>query len=577
MIYDHTKTKNFIKITNFFFLSTLLTLFFIFVLTRTNSFILNYRVVMDFELINFLPNTFNFILFFDFYRILFFFTVITISLRVFTFRSSYIASDKYYKRFHFLLFSFVASIILLIFRPNIVRVLLGWDGLGIRSYLLVIYYSRTKSYNAGIITVISNRLGDALIIISIGIFIYLNNINIFILFYTFDLSYFWVIIFIIVAASTKSAQIPFSAWLPAAIAAPTPVSSLVHSSTLVTAGVYLIFRFENLLNLVSINLLLFCVGSLTIFIARIRAFFEIDIKKIVALSTLSQLGIIITAIGAGFTLLGYFHLLAHAFFKALLFIRAGRLIHRSERFQDLRVMGGNTEVIPFTKRIVIGASLRLCGLPFMSAFYSKEIIIENLLMFNYRIYCYILLILGIFITIFYRARFIIISIISYNRQRALFNKTDEDPITNTRIIILLAPAIIGGAIISQKLNFSPLFFLITPYLKYFALIFLLSGVIMFRLFFKFGIIFYKSLVWGFNRLWGLSFVRARLPLIRILNLGDFLHKIIDFSWVYYIFTNYILKFFRPQISNGIVFRNIKFIRLLYNIFFSLIVLIYILW
>merc|ERR1719211_55901 len=228
--------------------------------------------------------------------------------------------------------------------------------------------------------------------------------------------------------------------------------------------------------------------------ARLRAFFEIDIKKIVALSTLSQLGIIITAIGAGFILLGYFHLLAHAFFKALLFIRAGRLIHRSERFQDLRVMGGNTEVIPFTKRIVIGASLRLCGLPFMSAFYSKEIIIENLLMFNYRIYCYILLILGIFITIFYRTRFIIISIISYNRQRALFNKTDEDPITNTRIIILLAPAIIGGAIISQKLNFSPLFFLITPYLKYFALIFLLSGVIMFRLFFKFGIIFYKSLV-----------------------------------------------------------------------------------
>ena len=548
-----------------------------FLLTRTNSFILNYRIVIDFELINFLPNTFNFILFFDFYRVLFFFTVIIISLRVFTFRSSYICQDKYYKRFHFLLISFVASIILLIFRPNIVRVLLGWDGLGIRSYLLVIYYSRTKSYNAGIITVISNRLGDALIIISIGIFIYLNNINIFILFYTFDLTYFWVIIFIVVAASTKSAQIPFRAWLPAAIAAPTPVSSLVHSSTLVTAGVYLIFRFENLLNLINVNLLLFCVGRLTIFMARLRAFFEIDIKKIVALSTLRQLGIIITAIGAGFMLLGYFHLLAHAFFKALLFIRAGRLIHSSERFQDLRVIGGNTEVIPLTKRVVIGASLSLCGLPFISAFYSKEIVIESLLIFNYRIYAYTLLVAGIFITIFYSTRFIVTSIISHNRQRSLLNKGDQDHLINIRIITLLAPAIIGGAAIRQKLNFSPLFFLVSPSLKYLTLTFLLSGVIIFILFFKFRVTFYKSLIWGFNRLWGLSFISARLPLTRILNLGDFLHKIIDFSWVYYIFTHYILKFFSPQISDGIVFGNIKFIRLLHNIFFSLIVLIYVLW
>jgi len=278
------------------------------------------------------------------------------------------------------------------------------------------------------------------------------------------------------------------------MAAPTPVSSLVHSSTLVTAGVYLIFRFENLLNLINVNLLLFCIGSLTIFIASLRAFFEMDIKKIVALSTLRQLGIIITAMGAGFILLGYFHLLAHAFFKALLFIRAGSLIHRSERFQDLRVMGGNTEVMPFTKRIVVGASLSLCGLPFISAFYSKEIIIESLLIFNYRVYAYTLLVLGIFITIFYRTRFIIISIISYNRQRALFNKSDEDPVINLRIIILLTPAIVGGAVISQKLNFSPLFFLVTPYLKYVALIFLSAGIMRFILFFKIRIIFYKSLI-----------------------------------------------------------------------------------
>lgn len=166
------------------------------------------------------------------------------------------------------------------------------------------------------------------------------------------------------------------------MAAPTPVSALVHSSTLVTAGVYLIFRFRDTLYLLGINYVLLILGPLTILIARGSAFYEIDIKKIVALSTLRQLGVIITAMGAGIYILRFFHLLTHAFFKALLFIGAGNLIHSSERYQDLRVMGGGSEVIPYSKSIVIATSISLCGLPFMSAFYSKEIIIERLLIIN---------------------------------------------------------------------------------------------------------------------------------------------------------------------------------------------------
>ena len=137
----------------------------------------------------------------------------------------------------------------------------------------------------------------------------------------------------------------------------------------------------------------------------------IDIKKMVALSTLRQLGVIITAIGAGFRVLGFFHLLTHAFFKALLFIRSGNLIHASERYQDLRVIGGVSEVIPFSKRIVIRCSFRLCGLPFISAFFSKEIIIERLLVFNLSFIRYFILMIGISITIFYRIRFLIVSIV----------------------------------------------------------------------------------------------------------------------------------------------------------------------
>merc|ERR1712154_372130 len=264
---------------------------------------------------------------------------------------------------------------------------------------------RAKSFNSGIVTFLSNRVGDSLMIIRLPYFMMLPSTNRIGIYYFSDRP--MVVMGILVVASiTKRAQIPFRAWLPAAIAAPTPVSSLVHSSTLVTAGVYLIFRFERLLVSINLSNVLLVIGSLTILMARLRAFFEIDMKKIVALSTLSQLGVIISAIGAGFRVLGFFHLLAHAFFKALLFIRTGNLIHGSERYQDMRVIGGGREVMPLTNRIVISASLSLCGLPFIAAFYSKEIIIERLLINNVSIYSYFLLIAGIFMTVFYRTRFL---------------------------------------------------------------------------------------------------------------------------------------------------------------------------
>merc|ERR1711944_4605 len=338
----------------------------------------------------------NFIILIDFYRITFLFSVILISRSVFTFRSSYIRVDKNFNRFHFLLSSFVASIILLILRPNLVRILVGRDGLGVSSYLLVIYYTRAKSFNSGIVTFLSSRVGDSLMIIRLPYFMMLPSTNRIGIYYFSDRP--MVVIAVIVLASfTKSAQIPFRAWLPAAMAAPTPVSSLVHSSTLVTAGVYLLFRFERLL--MELNL--------TMFIARTAAFFEIDIKKIVALSTLRQLGVIMTSIGAGYRRLAFFHLLSHAYFKALLFIRTGNLIHAAGRFQDSRAIGGISEIIPFTNRVLITASFRLCGLPFISAFYSKEIIIEGILIKQVPVCSYLIIVIGIFMTVFYRARFLV--------------------------------------------------------------------------------------------------------------------------------------------------------------------------
>jgi NADH-ubiquinone oxidoreductase chain 5 len=164
--------------------------------------------------------------------------------------------------------------------------------------------------------------------------------------------------------------------LPAAIAAPTPVSALVHSSTLVTAGVYLLIRFSSLLNNMFIIKILLLLGGLTIFIAGLGANFEFDLKKIIALSTLSQLGLIIIILSIGYADLAFFHLLTHALFKALLFICAGVIIHIVKNFQDIRYIGSLIFQTPFTISFFNVANLALCGFPFLAGFYSKDIILE---------------------------------------------------------------------------------------------------------------------------------------------------------------------------------------------------------
>ena len=175
---------------------------------------------------------------------------------------------------------------------------------------------------------------------------------------------------------TKRAQIPFSAWLPAAIAAPTPVSALVHSSTLVTAGVYLLIRFRAALAGTFTQTVLLLLAGLTIFMAGLGANFETDLKKIIALSTLRQLGVIMRILALGWADLAFFHLLAHALFKALLFICAGSIIHRAGDYQDIRMIGGLVNYIPLSVISINLANLALCGTPFLAGFYSKDLILE---------------------------------------------------------------------------------------------------------------------------------------------------------------------------------------------------------
>jgi len=353
-------------------------------------------------------NSYNIDLYFlfDIIRVIFFLTVSIISLSVFIFSISYIEEEGDVLRFSYILSSFVLSIFILIFNCNLISLILGWDGLGISSYLLVTFYRSNNRRNSGIITFLRNRIGDSIILIIVAY-----------LFKTGDFCSFWfsgdlygvyfglIIIFI---SCTKSAQIPFRAWLPIAIAAPTPVSALVHSSTLVTAGVWLLIRHTSDLHSLGISYILFYIGTLTILGSSISAIFEKDLKKIVALSTLSQLGIIIITLGIELATMAYLHIILHAYFKAIIFIRVGHIIHYYNRSQIKDYTGGLYSINPLAISCFLIGSISLGAIPFTSAFFSKEPIIDLVFLDSFKTCSYFLIVLGACLTIMYRIKIILL-------------------------------------------------------------------------------------------------------------------------------------------------------------------------
>lgn len=401
----------------------------------------------------------------DRFRLLFLFTVIIISFAVFRFRYSYIRHYKFYIRFHILLFIFVCSILILIISSNLLFTIIGWDGLGVSSYLLVIYYGSRKSYNAGILTVLSNRLGDALILFRMGFIFHMGSWNM--NFYKELLNVNWTFAFLLIVGSfTKRAQIPFRAWLPAAIAAPTPVSSLVHSSTLVTAGVYLLFRHLNEIGSYSQLKVILVIGIATIIIASLSALNEKDIKKIVALSTLSQLGLIMTSLGLKWIFISFFHLVIHAFFKAIMFIGVGNLIHFSQFYQSIKNRGGILFSSPFNSATLILSRFRLCGVPFAAAFFSKEPIIEWSVYTGSSLGLHLCMLLRIFITILYRSRLIKVVVLNYRGIHPKLMLNESDIFLRKGVIVLSVPSFTRGSILGSILHICPKRFFYTRTIKF---------------------------------------------------------------------------------------------------------------
>jgi len=324
----------------------------------------------------------------DYNSLLFSKVLIVISVSVLLWSYSYLGSEPVFIRFFFLVLRFLFSMFILIFATSLLSLFFGWDLLGFTSFFLVAFYGNQNSHMAAMLTGLSNRIGDCFFFFLIALCL------------TDGTCIPWSsFVLILLVGITKSAQLPFSSWLPAAMFAPTPVRALVHSSTLVTSGIYLLYRFGP----VHSETLLW-IGVLTSLAGGVSACIECDIKKVIAYSTLSQLGILMSGLGLGLRSFTYYHLLAHAVIKALIFISIGILIHRYYGSQEARsctrlhYASGLTSV-----RLAIRA-IGLAGITFSTGYYSKEALLEAGFMRGYSLAALVLLYFSIALTIGYLVR-----------------------------------------------------------------------------------------------------------------------------------------------------------------------------
>jgi len=474
----------------------------------------------------------NFPLILDKPGLLFSATVCFISANVLLFSSRYIDHEKENGQFLLIIFLFILSINLLIFIPHIIFLLLGWDGLGLVRFLLVIHYPSPKSLAAGYITVLTNRIGDALIIVSIPLMLSSLTLNPSV--YNNPTSLTLLSLLLITAAITKRAQIPFSSWLPAAIAAPTPISALVHSSTLVTAGVFLMYRFYPLLRgspYYSFTLLL--AASLTILIAGLAAFKENDIKKIIALSTLSQLGVMIFSLAINLPELAYFHILTHATFKALLFIAAGNIILQRSHTQDLRQFGNTYWIQPISVTSLIIANISLIGFPFIAGFFSKDLIIEIVLFNKRNILIFLSLLVATIFTLLYSIRFIYNLFYSNTNNKPIATFTSSDKNINIRLVIISTYVIVSGALTMWSISFPyihPSLITINKFLIFSLLIF--SGLLILPLIKVASTATIKiSKSYFTYSIWFINYINSQFFIKIFINRGFSLYKNSDAIWI----------------------------------------------
>ena len=372
--------------------------------------------------------------------------------------TDYMSQDPHLPRFMAYLSLFTFFMLLLITGNNFIILFLGWEGVGICSYLLIsFWYTRLQANKAAIKALVVNRIADlALTIGMVAIYFVFRSLDFHVIFplapffanstfvfCNYELSALSVICSLLfIGAMGKSAQIGLHTWLPDAMEGPTPVSALIHAATMVTAGVFLIIKCSPLFEYVPtvLSAIVF-IGSATAFFSATVGLVQNDIKKVIAYSTCSQLGYMIFACGLSSYHVSFFHLVNHAFFKALLFLSAGAIIHSLSNEQDMRKYGALASLLPFTSVMLLIGSLSLMGFPFLTGFYSKDLILE-LAFTKYTIegsFAYIFGLITAFFTSYYSFRVFYMTFLEKNKSfRAVMSHIHELPLNMAIALMVLS-------------------------------------------------------------------------------------------------------------------------------------------
>src|SRR5207249_2381775 len=380
--------------------------------------------------------------------------VTVVSFLIFVYSNGYMADDEGFYRFFAWLSLFVFAMLILVMADNYLLMFVGWEGVGLCSYLLIgFWFERPEPYLAAKKAFLMNRIGDwGYTIGIITIFLVFNSMNFLDVFHRLEQGVAQgVLVIICVAlffgATGKSAQLPLYSWLPDAMEGPTPVSALIHAATMVTSGVYLVARSMPLFAAAGPSLAVVgVVGAITAIFAATVALVQIDIKRVMAYSTVSQLGYMFLALGVGAPAAAIFHLVTHAFFKALLFLGSGSVIHAVDGVQDMRRMGGLRPKMPITYWTMVIAGGALAALPPLAGFWSKDEIVGAAFSNGYPI----LWLVGLFtggLTAFYIARAIWLTFHGQPRDPHLFEHAHESPrVMTVPLLALAVGTVLAGAI-----------------------------------------------------------------------------------------------------------------------------------